>query len=483
MHLIEKRPHKGVVSALELQVGLFFPKKIYQKGSSTMNNILRFALGLVHTIITSVRIEDDDIIISLRPHRKHQRRCPFCGLKCFVYDAMPKPRRWRALDLARAKCFLEYLTVRVVCPEHGVHVEAVPWARHKARFTKDFEDRLAWMAVYCTQSAVATECRVEWHTVGDICDRVYADLEKARGQSRFDGLRRIGIDETSYKKGHKYLTVVVDHDRGCLIWAGEGYDSEVLNRFLNELTLEQRLAIEVVTADGAKWIKTLVKKRCPNARWVMDPFHVVLWMNDALDAVRCDEWQVVKKAAKAALPKRTRVGRPSKGDETPPEALALKEEAEMIKGSRFALVKNPDDLTEGQRKKLVSLERAGSHLFRAWELKEDLRAVFQAKDAAEAALLLDDWLSRASRSRIAQVVAVNKKVRKRRDDIIAAVDLDISNARVEAINSKIKVTVKMGYGFRNTDNLIALLMLRCSDVKPQLPGRKILSTTVMRKVS
>ncbi|MDR0500326.1 MAG: transposase, partial [Coriobacteriales bacterium] len=185
----------------------------------------------------------------------------------------------------------------------------------------------------------------------------------------------------------------------------------------------QRRAIEVVTADGAKWIKTLVKRRCPNARWVMDPFHVVSWMNDALDAVRREEWQVAKKAARDAVPMRTRPGRPSKGDETTKEAKALLAAADVIKGSRYALVKNPNDLTDGQRAKLDEVRKAGSHLFRAWELKEDLRAVFQASDAEDAASLLDEWLARASRCRIPQVVAVNKKVRRRRDDIIAAVDL------------------------------------------------------------
>ena len=117
--------------------------------------------------------------------------------------------------------------------------------------------------------------RVAWHGVGGVCRRVYAELEAARGASRFDGVRRIGIDETSYKKGHKYVTVVVDHDRGCLIWAHEGTGKDVLNLFLDELTREQRRAIEVVTADGARRIGQLVKRRCPNARWVMDPFHAV----------------------------------------------------------------------------------------------------------------------------------------------------------------------------------------------------------------
>ncbi|MZG29146.1 transposase, partial [Adlercreutzia equolifaciens] len=99
-----------------------------------------------------------------------------------------------------------------------------------------------------------------------MCRSVYAELEAARGASRYDGVRRIGIDETSYKKGHKYVTVVVDHDRGCLIWAHEGTGNDVLNLFLDELTSEQSRAIEVVTADGARWISQLVKRLCPNAR-------------------------------------------------------------------------------------------------------------------------------------------------------------------------------------------------------------------------
>ena len=178
---------------------------------------------------------------------------------------------------------------------------------------------------------------------------------------------------------------------------------------------------------------------------------------------------MAKRAARAATPRRRRPGRPSAGDETPPEAKRLAEAAKAIKGTRFALVKGREGLTEGQKAKLDNLKSAGSRLFRAWELKEDLRAVFQAGDAAEAEALLGDWLHRAAYCRIPKVVAVEKKVRRRRDDILRAVSLNISNARVESINNKIKVTVKMGYGFRNTDNLIALLMLRCSDAKPQLP--------------
>ena len=438
-----------------------------------MASILRFVLGLVHTVVTGWRIEGDSVVVEARPWQRYRCRCPVCGRSCRAYDAGRGARRWRAMDLARSVCYLEYAPCRIRCPEHGVHVEAVPWARGNSRFTRDFEDWVACLAVRCTVSAVAELARVEWKSVGGICARVYADLEAARGRGRFDGVRCIGIDETSYKKGHKYLTVVVDHDRGCLIWAHEGYGKEVLNLFLDEPAREQRRGIEVVTADGAKWIKSLVKRRCPNARWVMDPFHVVSWMTDALDEVRRSEWQVAKKAASdAAPPKRKGPGRPRKGEETPEEAKALKAEADAIKGSRYALLKNPEDLTDAQRERLGKIkEKAGSRLFKAREFKEDLRAVFRAETAGEAERLLEDWMRRTAYCRIKPVVEVEKKVRRRRADIIAAVELGISNGRVESINNKVKVTVRMGYGFRNTDNLVALLMLRCSDSKPELPGR------------
>ena len=331
-----------------------------------MKSLLLLALGLARTVVLGARIEAERIVVSVRPYKREQRRCPVCGRACDFYDMANRgaPRLWRAMDLARSACYLEYAPCRVRCPEHGVRTEAVPWARHGARFTRDFEDWVAWLAVRCTASAVSELARVEWHSVGGVCRRVYAELEAARGASRFDGVRRIGIDETSYKKGHKYVTVVVDHDRGCLIWAHEGTGKDVLNLFLDELTREQRRAIEVVTADGARWIRQLVKRRCPNARWVMDPFHVVQWMNDALDAVRCEEWNAARAAARAARPRpEGKRGRPAKGELPPEEVRALEEEAASIKGSRYALVKNPEDLTDGQRARLEALKkRAGSRL-------------------------------------------------------------------------------------------------------------------------
>ena len=190
-----------------------------------MKSLLLLALGLARTVVLGARIEAERIVVSVRPYKREQRRCPVCGRACDFYDMANRgaPRLWRAMDLARSACYLEYAPCRVRCPEHGVRTEAVPWARHGARFTRDFEDWVAWLAVRCTASAVSELARVEWHSVGGVCRRVYAELEAARGASRFDGVRRIGIDETSYKKGHGYVTVVVGHDRGCLHLGARGH--------------------------------------------------------------------------------------------------------------------------------------------------------------------------------------------------------------------------------------------------------------------
>jgi transposase len=142
-----------------------------------------------------------------------------------------------------------------------------------------------------------------------------------------------------------------------------------------------------------------------------------------------------------------------------------------VKGVRYALLKNPENLTERQGKTLECVEREDKHLYRAYLLKERLRDVFKTADGAEAKARLDSWLQSACHSGMKIIRELSKKVRRHRDAIVRAVTLGISNARVEATNNKIKLTVRMGYGFRNIDNLVALVMLRCSNLPITLPGR------------
>ena len=432
----------------------------------SVNSLLKKLLGITLVVIDSVRFEEGALVVSVRPRKSRLCRCHACARKCPVYDRPPAPRRWRSLDLGATKVFLEYAVPRVECPVHGVHAAAVPWAHHGSRFTSDFEDQVAWLCVHASRSVVAQMMRIDWKSVGGVCKRVYDRLD-ARAGNRLDGLVRIGIDETSYKKGHKYMTVVANHDTGRVVWCAKGHGKAVLESFFSLLTDDQRASIEVVTADGAGWIAEVVARRCPNAERAMDPFHVVQWMTDVLDEVRKDAWRTAARAEREAAksaPKRKR-GRPRKGEERP------ESEAKAVKGSRYALLKSPENLTAGQEASLERVARENKALYRAYLLKERLRDVFKADGAEEAAGLLDSWLASACRSGTKAVRELSRKVRRHRDAILRSVELDISNARVEAINNKIKLTVRMGYGFRNIDNLIALVMLRCSNLPITLPGR------------
>lgn len=167
--------------------------------------------------------------------------------------------------------FIEARTPRVSCREHGVVVAAVPWARHGAGHTKAFDETVAWLATRCSKGAVCELMQIAWRTVGSIVDRVW--MQTCETFDRFDGLRRIGIDEISYKRGHKYLTVVVDHDSGRLVWAAQGRDAATLRLFFDALGEARCAAITHVTADAAAWIAKVVAERCPDAIRCADPFY------------------------------------------------------------------------------------------------------------------------------------------------------------------------------------------------------------------
>jgi len=177
------------------------------------------------------------------------------------------------LDAGLISVCIEAEVPRVSCREHGVVVAAVPWARHGAGHTKLFDETVAWLATRCSKSAVCELMQIAWRTVGSIVDRVWADT--GGSFDRFDGLRRIGIDEISYKRGHKYLTVVVDHDSGRLVWAAQGRNAATLRLFFDALGPQRCAAITHVSADAAAWIAKVVTERCPAAIRCADPFHVV----------------------------------------------------------------------------------------------------------------------------------------------------------------------------------------------------------------
>ena len=231
--------------------------------------------------------------------------------------------------------------------------------------------------------------------------------------------------------------MAVDHKRRRVAWAHDGYGKEVPGLFFRQPTDEQRTSIKAVTGDGAKWIDASVKERLPNAGRVPDSFHIVSRMSDAPDQVG----------------KRVRNQARRGNDKTATEAM---------RGVRYAVPKNPEDLTERQ-----DTDPRGQP-YRSWQLKE-LPGTLPHQPLGQAGAELKRWIFRSSHSRIPEIVELCRKIRRRKDDIPKTIRPGHSNARLEAFNNKIKATIRMAYGFRHVDDLIAMIKLRCSGPPIHLP--------------
>jgi transposase len=415
-------------------------------------SLWRALLCVESTVVEDVEFDDEAqvLVAHVRPRRANRGRCGTCGSRASWYDRGQGRRRWRGLDMGTTQVFVEADAPRVNCPAHGPTVRQVPWARHGAGHTHSFDQQVAWLATQCSKRAITELMRIAWRTVGAIITRVWADT--AAGVDALAGLQRIGIDEISYKRHHKYLTVVVDHDSGRLVWAKPGRDKATLAAFFDQLGPQRSARISHVSADGAEWISTVVGKQCPNAVRCADPFHVVKWATEALDEVRRDAWN----QARGAVTRR-RAGRASG-------------HAKALKGARYALWKNPDNLTTNQQAKLAWIAKTDPRLHRAYLLKEGLRLIF-GLDPAEAPAALDRWIGWARRCRIPAFVALQHRIVKHQASILAAIDHGLSNGRIESVNTKIRLLTRIAFGFTSPDALIALAMLTLGGHPPSLPGR------------
>jgi transposase len=404
-------------------------------------------VGGANLVVEEVRIEVETrqerretvscevLVFRVRPKAAQVGRCSRCRKVCPGYDAGAGLRRWRTLDVATMKAYLEAPAPRVRCREHGVLVAHVPWARPGAKCTTAFEDTCAWLAAHTALSVLTVFLRVAWRTVADIVARVVADGRETTDM--LAGLSRIGIDEISYRKGHRYLTIVIDHDAGRLVWAAEGRNKETLAKFFAELGTDRARALTHVSADGAEWIHTVVGEHAPNAVICVDAFHVVMWAMKALDKVR---------------------------------TRTLASSGTRDRNLMWAVRKNPADLTGEQKTSLASIQTSNKTLYRAYLLKEQLREVFRVKGDTGRRLLAG-WLSWASHSKIKEFVDLARSIQHYRPLILNTLDHGLSNGRTEATNTHLRALTKRAYGFHSPEALIAMAMLTRSGLCPNLPGR------------
>jgi transposase len=394
--------------------------------------------------VADVAFIDEGVVIGVR-RRARLHRCP-CGSRVAGrYDR--SVRRWRHVDLGVIKVWLEAELARIWCPVcQRVRTEDVPWARPGARHSRDFEDIVAWLAQRMDKTSLATLMRCSWEAVHRIVTHV---VDERLDAGRLEELYRIGVDEISYKRGHRYLTVVANHDTGRVVWVGQGRSTEVMENFYTELGPERCGQLEAVTMDGGKAYISATRSKAPNATICFDAFHVIKWANEALDhAFRASAIPTLR-----ARMQQTRNNAPWRK-----ARYALRAGRQNIKAEHVQLLD------------LIRTEREG--LYQAYVLKEELRDLFQIVEPEAAEAYLTAWAARARASGIIQFVNLARKIQAHFDGIVAAVQLGLSNSRSEGINTKIRVIQRRGYGHPNPISLAAMIYLCCSGMNIPQPTQR-----------
>ncbi|MBA2273740.1 MAG: ISL3 family transposase [Actinobacteria bacterium] len=398
--------------------------------------------------VTGVVFQSNRVIVTVALRRR-RLACPLCDHSTRArYDLRDVDSRWRHLDLGAWRLEVRARLRRLRCPDHGVRVECVPFARHRSEFTRDFEDLVAWLAAKTDKSAIERLLRIAWRTVGAIVERVVSD---ELDPERLNDLFEIGIDEISWRKQHNYLTLVSNHRSGKVVWGAEGKDTKTCDSFFDELGKERSSKLTAVSMDmGKAYLKSVTKQdHAPQATICIDPFHVVALATKALDDVRRDVWNDMR-------------------------ALDSKA-AKKFKDARWSLMKNPDNLTDKQAATLRRLKRRGGDLWRAYRLKESCRAIFSGDlDPDEVEELLDRLISQAQRSRLEPFVKLSRTLRDNRDGILAAIRLGINNGRAEGLNNVVRLIARRAYGFHSATAAVALVMLCCGPITLRLPYQGLL---------
>ena len=386
------------------------------------------------------RRRDKELHLVVKPY-KNGCRCTQCQRRCQIVRHGTEPRIWADITLIGMRVLLHYTPKEIVCPTHGRLQEEIPWAATHARTTYRLEYRICALCQIMTQKAAAEILALATSTLSDALHRI---ISRVRAQHRIRGLVTLGVDEISYSKGRKYATIVYDLDRSCVVWIGKGKGRETIDRFFQEaLSDDQKKRIKWASCDMSRAYIQAIKDHCPNATLVIDRFHLVKALNEAVDEVRKEEWR--------------RLGA---------------DERKAIKGLRWMLGMHARNRTKGDTRFLNALRNSNRRIYRAWVLKDEFDHFWSFRYPAAAERFLKHWMTTALKSRMPSLRAFVGTLKNHFDNIITFIQRPLTNAVAEGINRIIKIVKNRASGFRSLESFADLIFLTVGDVKipAQIPS-------------
>lgn len=385
-----------------------------------VKSIVRRTLAINNHVVKKVYQTENGIAVLLDRHKKRLLVSRCCGSNSRVRDRLAE-RRWKHVRLWGIEVNLKYRPCRVTCSCCGkVVVEAIPWSQGKSRLSSGLIWLLSTWAKLLAWDVVARLMGVHWNTVAAAVRQAVAYGLKHREMGT---VIYIGIDELSRRKGHNYLTNVYDLESKKLIWSGEGRKKDTLKVFFDEHA--QVLSGQVVAVCCDMWgpYVDMVRERLPEATLVFDKFHLVRQLLDSVDQVRRGEVRELKK-----------------------------DNPDLLAGSRYIWLKNPENLKESQRIRLGNLVKLNLKTTKAYLLKESFKELWNYKRKGWARKFLDKWCWWATHSRLQPMRDFAYTLRWNAQEVLNWFDHRINNSIVEGLNNKAKVVARRCYGFRTVDN-------------------------------
>ena len=379
------------------------------------------------------RAERREVEVRVERRAGGKLECPRCGAACPGHDS--RRRRWRHLDFCDHKLFVVCDVPRASCTEHGVVTIRVPWAEAGSRYTADFEVLAIDWLLETSTAAVARQLRLSWNAADGIRRRA---VRRGLARRSAEEVRRLGVDETSFRRRHRYVTVVSDPDRARVVYVAPGRDQAALEGFFETLSEDQRRNIASVSMDMWRPFIEATRRFLPDAedKIAFDRFHVARHLAKAVDKVRRNEHRELL----------------AHGDTT-------------LTGSKYRWLRNPANATIAQRVTFAPLRHSTLRTARAWAIKEHAACLWGYASRTWANKGWKRWLAWALRCRLEPVQAAARMVRAHLWGIVNAAVLRVSNGPAESINSRIKTIKLRSRGFRNTNRFIEAIYFQLGDLQ------------------